>query len=56
MQLIAGMNFSLKVELILTFTTAVRECWNVSEKYAWDNAEDPQQLFMDQTYSDVVLL
>ena len=53
--LIADMNFSLKnyscelfnltgtvgkVELISTFTTAVCEIWNVSDKYTWDNAGD----------------
>ena len=53
LRLIARMNFSLKnyssellnltgtvgkVELISTFTTAVCESWNVSDKYAWDNA------------------
>ena len=53
LRLIARMNFSLtiysfellnltgtvgKVELISTFTTAVCESWNVSEKYTWDNA------------------
>ena len=29
-----------KVELISTFTTAVCESWNVSDKYTWDNAGD----------------
>ena len=24
-----------------TFATAVCECWNVSDKYTWDNAADP---------------
>ena len=53
--LIARMNFSLKnysyellnltgtvgkVELILTFTTAVCESQKVSDKYTWDNAGD----------------
>ena len=53
LRLIARMNFSLKnyscelfnligtvrkVELISTFTTAVCERWNVSDKYTWDNA------------------
>ena len=55
LQLIARMNVSLKnyscklfnltgtvgnVELISTFTTAVCESWNVSDKYTWDNAGD----------------
>ena len=55
LRLIAHMNFSLenyscelfnltgtvgKVELISTFTTAVWESWNVSDKYTWDNAGD----------------
>ena len=50
LRLIAPMNFSLKtysfellnltgtvlkVELILTFTTAVFESWNVNDKYTW---------------------
>ena len=50
-RLIARMNFSLKnyscelfnlaetvgkVELVSTFTTAVCENWNVSDKYTWD--------------------
>ena len=54
-RLIARMNFSLKdygcqlfhllgrvgeVELISTFTTAVCESWNVSDKYTWDSAGD----------------
>ena len=53
LRLIARMNFSLtnyscelfnlngtvgKVELLSTFTTAVCESWNVSDKYTWDNA------------------
>ena len=38
-----------KVELISTFTTAVCESWNVSDKYTWDNAGDLKQLSMDQT-------
>ena len=29
-----------KVELILTFTTAVCKVWNVSDTYTWDNAGD----------------
>ena len=33
-----------KVELISTFTTAVCESWNVSDKYTWDNAGNPKQL------------
>ena len=64
LRLIAGINFSLKnyscelfnltgtvgkVELISTFTTAVCESWNVSEKYTWDNAGDLKQLSMGQT-------
>ena len=55
LQLIARMNVSLKnygcelfnligivgkVELISTFTTAVCESWNVSDKYTWDNFGD----------------
>ena len=38
-----------KVELISTFTTAVCESWNVSDKYTWDNAGDLKQLSMDRT-------
>ena len=64
LRLIARMNFSLKnyscelltltgtvgkVELISTFTTAVCESWNVSNKYTWDNAGDLKRLSMDQT-------
>ena len=41
-----------KVELISTFTTAVCESWNVSDKYTWDNAGDLKQLSMDQTLSE----
>ena len=67
LRLIARMNFSLKsnvyelfnltgtvgkVELISTFTTAVCESWNVSDKYTWDNARDLKQLSMDQTLSE----
>ena len=67
LRLIARMNFSLKnyscelfyltgtvgkVELISTFTTAVCESWNVSDKYTWDNAGDLKQLSMDQTLSE----
>ena len=38
-----------KVELISTFTTAVCESWNVSDKYTWDNAINAiKQLSMDQ--------
>ena len=52
LRLIARMNLSLKnyscelfnltgtigkMELILTFTTAVCKSWNVSDKYTWDN-------------------
>ena len=66
LQLIARMNFSLKnyscellnltgmvrkVELISTFTTAVCESWNVSDRYTSDNAGDLKQLSMDQTLS-----
>ena len=55
LRLIARMNFSLKnyscklfnltgkvwkVELVSTFTTAVWESWNVSDKYTWNNAGD----------------
>ena len=58
LRLIARINFSLKnysceflnltrtvgkVELISTFTTAVFESWNVSDKYTWDNAGDLKQ-------------
>ena len=67
LRLIARMKFSLKnyscellnltgtvgkVELISTFTTAVCESWNVSDKYTWDNAGDLKQLSMDQTLSE----
>ena len=67
LRLIARMNFSLKnysyrsfdligtfgkVELISTFTTAVCETWNVSDKYTWDNAGDLKQLSMDQTFCE----
>ena len=67
LRLIARMNFSLKnygcellnltgtvgkVELISTFTTAVCESWNVSDKYTWDNAGNLKQLSMDQTLSE----
>ena len=67
LRLITRMNFSLKncsrelinltgmvgkVELISTFTTAVCESWNVSDKYTWDNAGDLKQLSMDQTLSE----
>ena len=55
MRLIVSMNFSLKnysfelfnltgtvgkIELISTFTTAVCESWNGSDKFTWDNAGD----------------
>ena len=65
--LIARMNFSLKnyscellnltgmvgkVELISTFTSAVCESWNMSDKYTWDTAGDLKQLSMDQTLSE----
>ena len=67
LRLIARMNFSLKnysceffhltgrvgkLKLILAFTTAVCESWNVSDKYTWDNAGDLKQLSMDQTLSE----
>ena len=67
LRLIAHMNFSLKinscellnltrtvgkVELISTYTTAVCERWNVSDKYTWDNAGDLRKLSMDQTLSE----
>ena len=66
LRLIALMNFLLKnyrcqllnltgtvgkVQLISTFTTAICESWNVSDKYTWDNAGDLKQLSMDQTLS-----
>ena len=38
-----------KVKLMSTFTTAVCESWNVSDKYTWDNAGDHKQLSIDQT-------
>ena len=41
-----------KVELISTFTTAVCESCNVSDKYTWDNAGDLKQLSMGQTLSE----
>ena len=41
-----------KVELISTFTTAVCESWDASDKYTWDNAGDLKQLSMDQTLSE----
>ena len=67
LRLIASMNFSMKnyscelfnltgtvgkIELFSTFTTAVCESWNVSDKYSWDNAGDPKQLSMDPTLSE----
>ena len=67
LRLIAGKNFLLKnnscelfnlmgmvgkVELISTFTTAVCESWNVSDKYTFDNAGDLKQLSIDQTLSE----
>ena len=67
LRLIARMNFSLKnyscesfdvtgtvgkVELISTFTTAVCESWNVSDKCTWDNAGDLKQLSMNQTLGE----
>ena len=66
LRLIARMNFSLrnyscelfnltgtvgKVELISNFTSAVFECWKVSDKHNWDNAGDLKQLSMDETVS-----
>ena len=39
----------VKVELISIFTTAVFECWNVCDKYTWDNAGYLKQLPIDQT-------
>ena len=67
LRLIARMNFSLKnyscplfnligtvgkVEPISTFTTAVCESWNVSDKDNWDNDGDLKRLSMDQTHSE----
>ena len=67
LRLITHMNFSLKnyscelfhlsgtvgkVESISTFTTAVCESWNVSDKYTWDNAGDLKQLSMHKTLSE----
>ena len=69
LRLIARMNFSLKnyscellnltvtvgkVEIISTFTTAVCESWNVTDKYTWDNAGHLKQLSMDQTLRGIV--
>ena len=66
LRLIARMDFSLKnyscelfnltgtvrnVELIVTFTTAVCESWNVSDKYTWDNTGVHKQPSIDQTLS-----
>ena len=66
LRLIARMNFSLKnyscdllnltgtvgkIELISTFTTAVCESWNVSDKYTCDSAANLKQLSIDQTLS-----
>ena len=39
-----------KVVLISTFTTAVCESWNVSDKYTCDNAGDLKQLSMDSHF------
>ena len=36
-----------KIELISTFTTAVCESWNVSDKYTWDNAGDLKRLSIE---------
>ena len=44
-----------KVELISTFTTAVCESWNVSDKYTWDNVVDLKQLSMDQSLSEDII-
>ena len=55
LRLIARMNFSLKnynYELFNLTGTAVCESWNVSNKYAWDNAGDLKQLSMDQTLNE----
>ena len=41
-----------KVEPISTFTTAVCESLNMSDKYTWDNVGDLKQLSMDQTLSE----
>ena len=41
-----------KVELISTFTTAVCESRNVSDKHTSDNAGNLKQLSMDQTLSE----
>ena len=38
-----------KVELISTFTTAVCESWNVSDKYPKDNAGDLRLAIDDTT-------
>ena len=46
-----------KVELISTFTTAVSESWNVSDKYTSDNARDlsnfSQEIFVFDTWGAV---
>ena len=42
----------VKVEFIATFTRAVCEYWNVSEKYAWDDAGNRQLLSTEETYSN----
>ena len=39
-----------KVELLSTFTTAVWESWNVSDKYTWDNAGDLKLQLHDAIY------
>ena len=41
-----------KVELISTFTTAVSESWNASDKYAWNNAGDLKQLSINLTLGE----
>ena len=39
-----------KVELLSIFATALCECWNVSDKYAWDYAADLKQLCACDSY------
>ena len=43
-----------KVELISTFTTAVCERWNVSDKYTSDDAGDLKQLPMNKTLNEEI--
>ena len=45
-------NFTETIFLVHICKTAVCECWNVSNKYTWDNATDLKQLSMDQTRSN----